>query len=152
MHREYYFSIDNLVKDIYLRKYMSSQGYVHLHIIAGFKRVQVLTLDMDMIRAVCIESDVIEIVREPGGSDYVRRKEIWEPWVLPIDERDESARNDGPKQGQALPPLSGQSWVENYKQVVEKEKEQVKKKEEQVVEKEEQVVEKEKEQVKMKEE
>ena len=37
---EYYFSIENLCKDMYLRKRMDSQGFVHLHFVTAFKRIR----------------------------------------------------------------------------------------------------------------
>jgi la-related protein 1 len=96
MQLEYYFSIDNLCKDVYLRKHMDSQGFVFLTFIAGFKRIQALTQDFDLLRHACQESDIVELVRGADGADRLRRKEGWEKWVLAIEERDESVRNDGP--------------------------------------------------------
>lgn len=96
MQLEYYFSIDNLCKDVYLRKHMDSQGFVFLSFIAGFKRIQALTQDFELIRFACHESDVIELVRGEDGIDRLRRKEGWEKWVLTMDERDESTKNPGP--------------------------------------------------------
>merc|ERR1719207_187961 len=39
---EYYFSAENLAKDMYLRKQMNSEGWVNIHIIAGFNRLRKL--------------------------------------------------------------------------------------------------------------
>jgi la-related protein 1 len=96
MQLEYYFSIDNLCKDVFLRKHMDSQGFVFLTFIAGFKRIQALTQEFEMLRYACQESDTIEIIKGEDGIDRLRRKEGWEKWVLAIEERDESVRNDGP--------------------------------------------------------
>lgn len=96
MQLEYYFSIDNLCKDVYLRKHMDSQGFVFLSFISGFKRIQALTQDFDLLRHACQESDIVELVRGNDGADRLRRKEGWEKWVLAAEERDESVRNDGP--------------------------------------------------------
>ncbi|OBT95375.1 hypothetical protein VE01_06631 [Pseudogymnoascus verrucosus] len=97
MQLEYYFSIDNLCKDVFLRKHMDSQGFVFLSFIAGFKRIQSLTQDFELLRYSCQESDVIEIVVGDDGVDRLRRNDGWEKWVLPIEERDEAARNKGPE-------------------------------------------------------
>ena len=96
MQLEYYFSIDNLCKDVYLRKHMDSQGFVFLSFIAGFKRIQALTQDFELLRFACQESGSIDIIRGEDGIDRLRREEGWEQWILPVDERDESVRNAGP--------------------------------------------------------
>jgi la-related protein 1 len=96
MQLEYYFSIDNLCKDVFLRKHMDSQGFVFLTFIAGFKRIQALTQDFELLRYASQESESIDIIRGEDGVDRLRRKEGWEKWVLAKEERDESVRNDGP--------------------------------------------------------
>lgn len=93
---EYYFSIENLCKDMYLRARMDSQGFVPLHFIAAFKRVRELSADMGMIRAVCESSTEIDFVVGEDDMDRVRRREGWETWVLPLQDRDELARSHGP--------------------------------------------------------
>lgn len=97
MQLEYYFSIDNLCKDVYLRKHMDSQGFVFLTFIAGFKRIQSLTQDFELLRYACQESEVIEIVVGDDGLDRLRRNDGWEKWVMPMEERDEAARINGPE-------------------------------------------------------
>ncbi|KAE9376816.1 hypothetical protein N431DRAFT_331921 [Stipitochalara longipes BDJ] len=96
MQIEYYFSIDNLCKDVFLRKHMDSQGFVFLNFIAGFKRIQSLTQEFETLRFACQESEIIDFVRGEDGFDRLRRKEGWEKWVLAMEERDESVRNAGP--------------------------------------------------------
>lgn len=96
MQLEYYFSIDNLCKDVYLRKHMDSQGFVYLSFIAGFKRIVALTQDFELIRFACQESEVIELVRGEDGIDRLRRKEGWEKWVLTVEEREDSMKNLSP--------------------------------------------------------
>ena len=39
---EYYFSDDNLSRDKYLRSMMDHEGFVKLHIIFKFRRIQIL--------------------------------------------------------------------------------------------------------------
>lgn len=77
---EYYFSIDNLCKDLYLRSQMDTEGYVPLTLIAGFNRVQGLTSDMSLVRASLELSKILEYIKE---KDILRKKEGWETWVLP---------------------------------------------------------------------
>ncbi|KAI9171980.1 HTH La-type RNA-binding protein [Paramyrothecium foliicola] len=93
---EYYFSIENLCKDVYLRKRMDSQGFVPLHFVAGFKRVRILSGDITLIRAICEESNEIEYVVGDDDCERLRRRKGWEQFVMPLEERDELARNHGP--------------------------------------------------------
>ncbi|KAI8941386.1 hypothetical protein NX059_002609 [Plenodomus lindquistii] len=95
---EYYFSIDNLLKDMYLRRHMDSQGFVSLEFIAGFNRIKNLSTDLELIKLVCQQSGDVEYRTSENGQDRLRRRDGWAQWVLKMEERDESARNDGPKE------------------------------------------------------
>lgn len=95
---EYYFSIENLCKDMYLRQRMDSQGFVPLHFVAAFKRIRDLSVDLNLIRAVCEDSAVIEYVVGEDDGERLRSRESWQKFVLPMADRDELARNDGPAQ------------------------------------------------------
>ena len=100
MQMEYYFSLDNLCKDMFLRKHMDSQGYVFLSVLAGFNRIVALTTDIELIRYVCLNSQKIEF--KPGqlwqdGHDRLRARESWKNFVLSKDQRHPSAQSDGPK-------------------------------------------------------
>jgi la-related protein 1 len=93
---EYYFSIDNLCKDIHLRKHMDSQGYLPLSIIASFNQIRLATQDINLVRHAIIQSPNIEFLAGHDGIDRLRKAEGWEQWVLPMEERDPQARVDGP--------------------------------------------------------
>ncbi|CCG81247.1 La domain family [Taphrina deformans PYCC 5710] len=90
---EYYFSIENLCKDLFLRKHMDQEGFVNLPILAKFNRVRAITLDYALIRDVCVMSTIIELRASPGAYDKIRRAEGWEHWVLPEDQRDPSTKD-----------------------------------------------------------
>lgn len=78
---------------------MDGQGYVPLNVIANFKRIKTLTADdmtMDNLRYVCQQVKSVEYLPGIDGDDRLRRREGWRDFVLPIEERFESARNDGP--------------------------------------------------------
>jgi hypothetical protein len=95
---EYYFSIDNLCKDLFLRKHMDGQGYVPLSVIANFKRIKTLTegnMSMDNLRYACQQVKSVEVLPGIDGDDCLRRREGWRDFVLPIEDRVESARHDG---------------------------------------------------------
>ena len=40
---EFYFSVDNLARDIFLRSHMDVEGWVPLQVVADFKRVRSMT-------------------------------------------------------------------------------------------------------------
>lgn len=95
---EYYFSIENLCKDMYLRQRMDSQGFVPLHFIAAFKRMRDLSADLGLIRAVCEDSTEVDFIVGEDDCERLRRREDWQKFVLPMEDRDELARNGGPSQ------------------------------------------------------
>ncbi|XP_012610931.1 la-related protein 1 isoform X6 [Microcebus murinus] len=75
---EYYFSVDNLERDFFLRRKMDADGFLPITLIASFHRVQALTTDISLIFAALKDSKVVEIVDEK-----VRRREEPEKWPLP---------------------------------------------------------------------
>jgi la-related protein 1 len=95
---EYYFSVDNLLKDMYLRRHMDSQGFVSLDFIAAFNRIKNLTTDVELLKLVCQQSTHVQYRTGEDGRDRLRRREGWEQWVLSMADRDESAQNEGPKE------------------------------------------------------
>lgn len=94
---EYYFSIDNLLKDMYLRKNMDSQGFVYLEVIASFNRIKTLTQDWELLRQVCLQSESVQIRVGEDAKERVRKSRDYEQFVLPMDDRFPSARHEGPK-------------------------------------------------------
>ncbi|KAJ5151937.1 hypothetical protein N7492_010232 [Penicillium capsulatum] len=93
---DYYFSVDNMCKDMFLRKKMDSQGFVPLSVVANFKRVKSLTEDLELLRHVSRQLEVAEYVVGEDGVDRLRPRVKWEQWVLPADMRDPPSQNDGP--------------------------------------------------------
>lgn len=96
MQLEYYFSVDNLCKDLFLRKHMDSQGFVALNFIANFKRIKTLTEDYELLRHVSRQLRTVEHYVGEDGVDRLRPREQWGQWVFPIDQRDPSAQSEGP--------------------------------------------------------
>ncbi|EFZ03111.1 La domain family [Metarhizium robertsii ARSEF 23] len=95
---EYYFSIENLCKDMYLRQRMDSQGFVNLHFIAAFKRIRELTPDVAVVRAACEISSELDFIVGDDDIERLRRRNGWQSFILPMEDRDEFARNPGPVQ------------------------------------------------------
>ncbi|KAI3502815.1 hypothetical protein L1887_31153 [Cichorium endivia] len=75
---DYYFSDENLVKDIYLRKNMNEQGWVPVNLIASFKKVLGLTDNVQLILDVMRTSKVVEVKGEK-----MRKRTEWKKWILP---------------------------------------------------------------------
>lgn len=75
---------------------MDSQGFVRLSFIAGFKRIRNLTEEFEMLRHCGRQLRNAEYIVSEDGQDCLRPREKWEQWVLPVDQRDPSAQNDGP--------------------------------------------------------
>lgn len=86
----YYFSEENLSKDMFLRKKMDSQGWVAIEIIAAFNRVRMLTPDLSIIASALSSSSIIEV---SSDNMFLRAKEDHEKWVLPEDQRDPGIRS-----------------------------------------------------------
>ncbi|KAI3285971.1 hypothetical protein DTO002I6_8452 [Penicillium roqueforti] len=95
MQLEYYFSVDNMCKDMFLRKQMDSQGFVSLNVLASFKRVKSLTEDFELIRHVSRQLRNVECQTGEDGVDRLRPRDKWQQWVLPVDQREPAAQNEG---------------------------------------------------------
>ncbi|KAI5739654.1 hypothetical protein M8J77_021798 [Diaphorina citri] len=76
---EYYFSADNLVRDIFLRKKMDPEGFLPVTLIASFSRVRSLTTDINRVLLAIQKSDKLELV----DNFKVRTKDKPLQWVLP---------------------------------------------------------------------
>lgn len=75
---DYYFSNENLIKDMYLRENMDDQGWVPIKLIAGFKKVSKLTGSIPMILDALQASSVVEVQGEK-----LRRRNDWMKWIVP---------------------------------------------------------------------
>lgn len=74
-----------------------------LALLAGFSRMRSLTADLEIIKYACFQTPELEVRTDADGQDKIRRKTEWEQFVLPIEERDASARNDGPPASEQSP-------------------------------------------------
>eukprot|EP00038_Savillea_parva_P002024 m.109837 g.109837 ORF g.109837 m.109837 type:complete len:408 (+) comp10699_c0_seq2:570-1793(+) len=77
---EYYMSVDNLVRDSYLRDQMDAQGWVPLAHLANFKRLASLTRDVSEIAASLTASTTLEVKDDA----YVRRQQDWQKFLPPV--------------------------------------------------------------------
>lgn len=74
---DYYFSNENLIKDIYLRQKMDDQGWVPIKLIAGFNKVLKLTDNIQLILDSVRMSAIVEV-----QGDKVRRRNDWLRWLV----------------------------------------------------------------------
>lgn len=85
----YYFSDDNLVKDMYLRNQMDCGGWVPIALIANFRKVRELTNDIQLIWEALGASSVVEV-----QGDKLRRHHDWRRWILTSAVSQESPTTD----------------------------------------------------------
>ncbi|KAK4192654.1 La-related protein 1A [Podospora australis] len=96
---EYYFSVENLCKDIYFRQHLDGSGFTRLDFIASFARVKLLTDDLGMVRAACLSTPKVFLVWDEHGVERLRPTfPGFEHFILPEAQRNEEYRNDGPLQ------------------------------------------------------
>ena len=86
---EYYFSVQNLCRDMFLRKQMDDQGWISVQVILGFNRVRQILSSLPepplaVLRAALEGSELVEF--SPGGQE-VRARGSWNQWVMPKEQR-----------------------------------------------------------------
>lgn len=86
---DYYFSIENLCRDVFLRTHMDEQGFVPVSVIARFNRVQTLSPNPLVILEALQQSAVVEVQH-----DRIRRRNDGGKWRLLPDQ----VFNDSPGQ------------------------------------------------------
>ncbi|KAF8093472.1 hypothetical protein N665_0383s0100 [Sinapis alba] len=79
---QYYLSEDNLPNDVYLRKRMNDEGFVHIELIAGFSKLKALTSNIQLILDSLQGSDMVEM----QGYE-IRNRRVWRKYVMPHDWR-----------------------------------------------------------------
>lgn len=80
---EYYFSVENLCKDMYMRKLMNSNGWIPLASLAAFNRLNSLTGgDFNLFLEACKWAPSVEVAGEK-----IRLHHGWEHWVFPLADR-----------------------------------------------------------------
>jgi len=76
---KYYFSIQNLCKDIYLRKQMDEEGWINLEIIKGFKRVEgLLKLGQNVDRNIKENEKKKDKKKDKKEKDEAKKEEVKE--------------------------------------------------------------------------
>ncbi|CAE6533389.1 unnamed protein product [Rhizoctonia solani] len=78
---EYYFSIQNMCQDLYLRQQMDNQGWIPISTIGSFNRLRKLTTDIAVVRETMLMSSIVEI--SPDGEKARMAHGGWAQFVLP---------------------------------------------------------------------
>lgn len=93
---EYYFSKENLPKDLFLKSKMDAQGFVPMDVIGNFPRIrQISGQNLDFVREACADSQDIDYVLG-DGKELLRRREGWQKYLVPEDNNKDQARAPGP--------------------------------------------------------
>lgn len=79
---EYYFSEENLVKDLFLRKQMDKEGWVKLELVLSFNKVKELKADHKSLIQCIRASDKLELSKT---EEYVRTLTTPELWPIKDD-------------------------------------------------------------------
>lgn len=86
---EYYFSVENLCRDIYLRSKMDEWGFVPVSVIANFNRVRMIAQNPYFIIEALRFSNAVEV-----QGDKVRKKGDWANWLLPSGQPSATSSGD----------------------------------------------------------
>ncbi|KAG6507249.1 la-related protein 1B-like [Zingiber officinale] len=74
---DFYFSDENLCRDVYLRQNMDEQGWVSVSLVAGFNRVRQITNNIDFILDTLPLSTEVEV-----QGDKIRKRKGWMSYLL----------------------------------------------------------------------
>ncbi|CAG7860747.1 unnamed protein product [Brassica rapa] len=72
---QYYLSEDNLPNDVYLRKRMNDEGFVHIEFISGFNKLKALTSNVQLVLDSLRDSDIIEVQRYYVNQEKINKNE-----------------------------------------------------------------------------
>lgn len=98
---EYYFGVENLCRDVYLRMSMDEQGWCKLTFLAGFSRIRSLTTEVAHIAQSLKDSEVLEL---DADEQAVRRKGDWTAWVYPAETKELIRARSGTPEPSAVVP------------------------------------------------
>ncbi|GAA5939273.1 La RNA-binding domain-containing protein [Sporobolomyces koalae] len=88
---EWWFSIDNLCRDLFLRSKMDANGWVLISILASFNRIKNLTSDLAIVVECLRMTPLLEV--SPKGT-HVRLRQQWPEWVLPNATTNEEVKRE----------------------------------------------------------
>jgi la-related protein 1 len=77
---EHYFSTENLVRDVYLRRRMDVEGYIPCEMLFGFPRVRQMCYSIEFMLEAVKDSQVLDVDLE---NEKVRVRGDWKKWLFP---------------------------------------------------------------------
>jgi len=77
---EFYFSVENLCGDLFLRSYMDCEGFIPIAFVANFPGVVMLGATYDDILEGIRSSEILEM---DEINETMRLKNGWDLWLLP---------------------------------------------------------------------
>lgn len=75
---EYYFSVENLCRDIFLRGKMNGKGYIDIDVLGSFNRLRYLTDNIDFLLKAARKSELLKVKNRA-----VRARKNWHQWTFP---------------------------------------------------------------------
>jgi la-related protein 1 len=97
---EFYLSVENLCRDIFMRLQMDNEGWIDLSVIASFNRMKMLTTDVEFMKQALKASEFIELDEERSR---MRIRNDWNKWVFPVETREQMQSYYQAKQAQFVP-------------------------------------------------
>lgn len=77
---DFYFSPQNLVRDMYLRQQMDSAGFVPVSLVLSFRRMATMCPDVPTLMEAMRSSTHVELNE---GAELIRVRVGWESWLFP---------------------------------------------------------------------
>lgn len=87
---EYYLSVENLCRDVYLRTHMNSEGWIEIDCIMGFNRMRAICQDPRLVLEGLEGSALVEV-----EGTRIRRRIDWQQWIIPEAARQEAIHEHG---------------------------------------------------------
>lgn len=77
---EHYFSTENLVRDVYLRRRMDIEGYIPCEMLFGFPRVRQMCFSIEFMLEAVKGSHLLDVDFE---NEKIRVRGDWKKWLFP---------------------------------------------------------------------
>jgi la-related protein 1 len=72
--------MENLLKDVFLRKHMTDEGWLPIGLLAGFRRIESMTTDLSIVIEAIQASTLLEANAQ---NSHIRlRNDEWRRWIL----------------------------------------------------------------------
>mmetsp|Transcript_114691 Transcript_114691/g.180566 ORF Transcript_114691/g.180566 Transcript_114691/m.180566 type:complete len:411 (-) Transcript_114691:622-1854(-) len=102
---EHYFSMENLLKDMFLRRNMNEEGWVPISLIGGWPAMQKHT-QFSQDPSVLIEAISTSTIVEPNPQNsHLRLRRDWEKWVVPSTGNQQAPPMQAPGAAALRPPV-----------------------------------------------